>query len=268
MSKTFIDSATDLFWASGREKSARFAVNFSRNVRHFVLRLTGGCGLLSPEHAAGMKNLEDALAGRSANGTPQPRFSGFGLFGGTRMLRKDDPSVIVPGITEVFPNITSECPEAVFLGVAARTEKTKHSQPYGIIMSSEGNHDFFTILHPTMTAAIILQPGVDADALWDDEYKECIFYCDELRKAAWQNLLVVYNGGGIAEKEILAWAKLGKLDRSNWKVLLIKGSGRKADQYAGDESFLAEHPTVHVAGPDIESTREKLLELGALTWPK
>jgi hypothetical protein len=135
-------------------------------------------------------------------------------------------------------------------------------------MSSEGDNDFFTVMHPTMTAAIILQPGADVDALWDDEYKECIFYCDELRKAGWQNMLVVYNGGGIAEKEILAWAKLGKLDPDHWKVLLIKGSGRKADQYASDDKFLAEHPTVHVAGPDAESIRSKLWELGAIVAPR
>jgi len=56
---------------------------------------------------------------------------------------------------------------------------------------------------------------------------------------------------------------LGKSDPF-WRVLLINGSGRKADEYARDEEFLAEHPTVHVCDNTVEDMRLKLTELGAI----
>ena len=70
---------------------------------------------------------------------------------------------------------------------------------------------------------------------WDDEFKECIRFCDELHKLEWSSLMVVYNGGGTVRKEIQHWAALGKKEPGRWNVLLIKGSGRVADEFANDE---------------------------------
>ena len=93
--------------------------------------------------------------------------------------------------------------------------------------------------------------------------KECVNICDALRNLQWQGLLTVYNGGPVAERDIQRWAALGKTDPF-WRVLLIKGSGRKADEYANDQEFLHEHPSVHVCDNTVEDMRRKLLELGAI----
>jgi hypothetical protein len=262
----FLDNAPSLFIQTGEDKSQLFGMNFARNIqRHFVMRLTGGCGLMTPEDAVGLANLQEALSGGkpAENGDVQhPRFAGFCLFGGTRMIRKDDPSVIVPGITEVPPAISAQCPDAAMLGVIAKVGHMLYT-PHGVVVHGEGSSDYATIVHPTQTSTVVLQPSADSLASWDDEAKECINICDALRNLQWQSLLTVYNGGGVTEREILRWAKLGKIDPF-WRVLLIKGSGRKADEYANDQEFLDEHPTVHVCNNTVEDMRSKLLELGAI----
>jgi hypothetical protein len=264
--RSVIENAPTLFIQTGKEQSALFAMNFARDVRHFVLRMTGGCGLMEAHDAVGLKNLEDALAGHCEDGRILPRFSGFGLFGGTRMLNAFDPSLIVPGVTEIFPRIAERCTEAVFLGVIAKIGTLKYT-PYGVVLSEEPGKNFFTVIHPGQHSTVLLQPTSDARASYDDEFKECARICGELRKLGWHNLLLVYNGGGVTEREILTWAELGKQDPDGWKVLIVNGSGRIADKYAADKEFLAEHPHVHVAENSVEEIRAKLAQLGALTMP-
>lgn len=264
--KSFLDNAPTLFIQTGKEQSALFAMNFARDVRHFVLRLTGGCGLMTPADAIGLKNLEDALAGGDCDGSPQPKFSGFGIFGGTRMLNTFDPSVVVPGVTEVFPKIASRCPGAVFLGVVAKIGILRYT-PFGVVLSEDQGSSYFTVMHPEQHSIVLIQPTSDARASYEDEYKECVRICAELNRLAWQSLLVVYNGGSVTEKELLTWAKLGQQDPEHWKVLLIGGSGRTADKYANDQEFLSDHPTVHVAGNTSGEIRQKFFELGAITYP-
>lgn len=263
--KSFYDSAPSLFIQTGWDKSQLFGLNAARDVRHFVLRGTGGCGLMKPEDAVGLRNLELALSGRDRGGRQwrkRPRFAGFCLFGGTRMVGKTDPSVIVPGITEVFPAIQKYCPESVTLGVIAKVGHLRYSS-HGLIIHDEPDNEFVTILHPTQTSSVILQPSADMQASWDDEFKECIRICDSLRQARWQGLLVVYNGGGVTERELTSWATLGKRDPF-WQVLIVKGSGRKADEYASDSEWLNEHPTVTVCENDLDDMRIKLESLGAI----
>lgn len=266
MKKSFLEDAPTLFIQTGKEQSALFALNFARDVRHFVVRLTGGCGLMTREDAIGLKNLENALKGHSPDGRPQPRFAGFGLFGGTRMVSKFNAKVIVPGITEIFPAIVKDCPEAAFLGVIAKVGQLKYSK-YGVVVSAESGNDWVTIMHPEQHSIVLLQPSADKSASWDDEFKECLNLVAELHKLDWQSLLLVYNGGGVTEREINAWAKLGDMDPDRWKVLIVNGSGRIADKYANDKEFLAAHPTVHVCENDEESMRQKLFELGAIIMP-
>lgn len=264
--QNFAKDAPSLFIQTGEDKSQLFGMNFARNIkRHFVMRLTGGCGLMTPSDAVGLANLQEALSGKKPGeegDSQHPRFAGFCLFGGTRMVRKDDPTVIVPGITEVPPAISRDCPDAAMLGVIAKVGHMRYT-PSGIVVHSEDNNDYATIVHPTQTSTVVLQPSADSLASWDDEAKECINICDALRQLQWQGLLTVYNGGGVTEREIKRWALLGLRDPF-WRVLLINGSGRKADEYARDEEFLAEHPTVHVCDNTVESMRSKLAELGAI----
>ena len=56
---------------------------------------------MNQSDADGLANLQIALSGQgseaSEGDSSHPRFSGFCLFGGTRMVSKADPSVVVPG---------------------------------------------------------------------------------------------------------------------------------------------------------------------------
>jgi hypothetical protein len=268
--QNFVNDSPSLFIQTGADKSQLFGMNFARNIKtHFVMRLTGGCQLMEESDAVGLANLQEALSGKKVGEEAQgeevsqhPKFAGFCLFGGTRILRKDNPNVSVPGITEVPPAISRDCHDAVMLGVIAKAGHMRYT-PYGLVVHSENNSEYATVVHPTQTSTVLLQPSADSLASWDDEAKECINICDALRQLQWQGLLTVYNGGAVTEREIQRWAKLGQRDPF-WRVLLINGSGRKADEYANDEEFLEEHPTVHVCNNTVDSMRSKLAELGAI----
>lgn len=271
MTKSFVDSSSALFVRTGRESCEKFLGKFlDIRIRPFVLRVTGGCGLMGPEDAIGLQNVRNALTGGPRGKKSLPKFTGFCLFGGTRMVNRYNPKVIIPGITEVVPPINNLCPGAKTLGVIAKVGDMRHSR-HGIVVSDdcdkkkpEAEH-YVTIVHPTQDSTLLVQPSADRYASWDDEADECIDICDYLRKGHWQGLMLVYNGGGVVEKEIQKWGALGK-DDPFWQVLLVDGSGRKADQYARDEQFRKEHPTINVCGNTEEEIRAALLELGALVY--
>ena len=162
------------------------------------------------------------------------------------------------------------CPSAKTLGIIAKVGDMMHSR-YGIVVSQDCPEDkpkeqhYVTIVHPTQDTTLLVQPSADRFASWDDEADECINICDHLRKGYWQGLMIVYNGGKTVEKEIQKWGKLGQSDPF-WQVLLIDGSGRKADEYARDAQFRAEHPTINVCNNTEDDIRKALLELGALVY--
>ncbi len=260
----YFDQATSLYIRNSGESCSKFLGNFlDLSVRPFALRLSGGC-LVDPEFQFGLAALERALTGRKDRLSQLPRFAGFCLFGGTRMVKKDSPFRAVQGITEVPPRLTAYCPRAQTLGVIAKVGDLKHSR-FGIVVSppSSPEDPHVTLVHPDQHSVLIVQPSADRFASWTDEMRECIDIIDSLRSNHWQGLLVVYNGGGVVAQEIEAWAQLGDRDPF-WRVLLVKGSGRSADKYANDEKFLSEHPTVNVCDNDEASMREALLKLGAI----
>jgi hypothetical protein len=265
----FYSDAPSLFIVEGQEQSAAFMMNFVKDVPHYVARITGGCGGMSAEQAVGLKHLERALHGdRRASGWT-PRFAGFGLYGGTQMLLKKNPRVVVPGVTDVFRNLHGRFlregyKDAVFLGITSKIGVLRHT-PYGIIVADTGDTDFVTVIPSHGThSTLLIQPNADAHCDWDAEWKESMRIVDELGQAGWQSLLIVYNGGSVTERELLSWAKMGQIDPSRWTVLIVGGSGRTADKYAGDSEFLRESPTVHVCDNNVGSMRRALTMLGAL----
>lgn len=270
---TFIEKSSSLFVRTGRESCEKFLGKFlDIRIRPFVLRVTGGCGLMGPEHAQGLKNVQFALTGGQRGSKRLPSFTGFVVFGGTRMVNRYNPRIVVPGITEVVPPINRLCPGARTLGIIAKVGDMKHSR-HGIIVSDDCDlslppeRQYVTIVHPNQDATLLVQPSADRKASYEDEARECIDICDHLRQGHWKGLMLVYNGGGVVDKEIKAWAELGRSDPF-WQVLLIKGSGRKCDEYANNAEFLAEHKdTIHVCENSVESIREGLLKLGALVYP-
>lgn len=239
-----------LFVQSEGDQSSKVALMLTGAQQKCIVRMTGGCGNMSAEDAASMQQtLVDAFAG----------FKGAMLFGGTRMVMRDDHSIVVPGITEVPPLIRSSCPGSIVLGIVPRTQDFQIAPSLGMIVSSESNKDFITIIHPSQDACLVVQHSADKGVLWDAEYQECMRITENLRRyAEWQSLLVCYNGGDVTEKELLATAE------RRWPVLLIEGSGRTTDRYASDERFLDDHPSVAVTQNDSHSIRQELMRVGAL----
>lgn len=232
------------------DESTKVALHLTQAPEKMVVRLTGGCGFMLPEDAHGFETLfVEAFDG----------YRGAFLFGGTRMLRRDDPQVIVSGITEVPPLIRELCPDAKVLGVVPRTGDNLRPTEHGLVVADDPQESYFTIIHPNQDVVVVLQESVDRGVLWDAEYQECMRMTELLRTfAGFRSLLVSWNGGGVTEKEIVATAARG------WPVLLIAGSGRKTDAYANDPAFLAAHPNVVVADRTTMSIRNELIRTGAL----
>jgi len=263
--RNWLSSAPTLFVQSEGQSCEKFFANFFSQTRHFVLRGTGGCGNMKPEFYPGIQRLQDALSGGpvdSSGTTKHPKFSGFCLFGGTRMILKDDPSKVVQGITEAFPALKQRCPDSRVLGIVV---KAGHLQTtaHGIVVANSDDDPYATIIHPEQHSVLLLQPNVDHKADWDEEWKRCLEICEAHQANNWDALLTVYNGGGVSERELLTWAELG-LTNPFYRVLLIRDSGGTADKYASNQAFLSAHPNVHVADNDTEAMRAKLLELGAI----
>lgn len=260
-----------LFFQSGKDRSIDFALTFSERIaRAFVLRLTGGCANMTAADGIGMANLTNALAGRGKRGAALPRFAGFAMFGGTRMVSIHDPRQVIPGITEIFPSIAAECPGTVMLGIVPGFRQILRSRQPGLeremILSVEPAKNHITIVHPHLDSVLFLQPPADIDEskIWDEEFKECYKYIRTLHERKWQSLLVVYNGGGATKREVELWAEWSLREPGRWPVLLVRESGRTADEFAANEAFLAAHPDVHVAANSVEAINDKLYELGAV----
>ncbi len=238
-----------LRFQSAGDESTKFALRLTQARERVVVRITGGCGLMTNEDAQGLVGLyRDAFAG----------YCGALLFGGSRMVSREDHNVVVPGITEVVAHIREHCPESIALGVVPRMEEFKLTD-FGLVVSDDLKQPYVTIVHPNQDLCLIVQRSADEEESWDAEWRECMNITANLRDhAGWQSLLVAYNGGSVTEREILATAKRG------WPVLLINGSGRTSERYANDIAFLAQYPNVHVANNNVTSFRKQLIALGIL----
>ncbi|MBC7999696.1 MAG: hypothetical protein IAF58_17215 [Leptolyngbya sp.] len=223
----------------------------------------------------GMKNLSDALRGKINGRKRAPRFAGFAVFGGTRMLSVHDPKIVVPGITEIFPEMAKDSPGMVMLGMVPNFQSISRSKKRGLadklILSVEEKKGVVTVIHPELRSVLLLQPTPDRIEPWDDEYKECFRLVKSLHDRQWKSLLVVYNGGNVTRREVELWQYWGQREPGRWNVLFIKESGRVADEFVdkleSDEGFRSENPDFHYADNTAESINAKLDELGAMVAP-
>lgn len=238
-----------LFVQNKGEDATKVSLMLTKAAAKTVVRLTGGCGYMSAEDADGLNELfRRAFAG----------FEGALIFGGTRMLRRQGPEVIVPGITEVAPLIGADNPGAVIFGIVPRSENLG-LRDVGMVVADSADNDYYTIIHPDQDVVLVVQQSVDQGVSWEAEYEVAMQVTANLRSFAnWSSLLVVYNGGSVTEKEVRATAAQG------WPVLLIKGSGRKADELAQDVVFLRANPTVSVCANDPVGLRQALVSLGVV----
>jgi hypothetical protein len=233
----------------GEDLSTKVALSLTRAQKRFVVRLTGGCGYMSAQDAEGLYSLfTHAFDG----------YRGAVLCGGTQMLTKDNPKVVVPGITEIAPRIREQNEGSVVLGIVPRTGELKLTQ-HGMVVDSDAGEDYFTIIHPQQDMCMVVQHSVDTGVSWDAEYLFSQQVIESLVEfSGWKHLLVAYNGGSVTEKEVLLWAQRA------WPVVLVAGSGRTCDKLAGDKDFLRENPSVMVVSKTAIALRTKLRELGAI----
>lgn len=239
-----------LYIQNKREESLNVALKLTKAKSRYVIRVTGGCGYMSEDQADGLYDLYV----RSLIG-----YKGAILFGGTRMVNRKNLETVVPGITEIPPLIRKHCPDSVILGIIPKSGDLQLSMEYGLVVSDDNEEDYITIIHPNQDICVVVQQSVDEGVSWEAEFEECIHITSNLREYAnWKSLLISYNGGGVTEKEILKTAKLG------WPILLIKGSGKKTDEYANDKEFLMKYPNVHVVNKNPADMRQKLFHLEAL----
>jgi len=234
------------FVANKGEHSSKVALILSTAKQRAVVRITGGCGEMSADDASGLYNL-------FAEAFTQSGFQGAMLYGGTRMLMRHDPSVILPGITEIVPHIAKDN-NIVPFGVIPRTCDLAFDDKYGFVVSNEPGHDFFTVVHPEQKEFLIVQKSVDEPATWDTEWEECLNIIADMRKyGQWKSLLTCYNGGGVTERELREHARRG------WPVIIVAGSGRTCNKYAEDIDFLIQHPSVMVVEKTVSSLRDGIM---------
>lgn len=220
--------------------------------RRVAVRITGGCGDMSPEDAQGVQD----LFGEAFEG-----FDGLLLIGGTRMIRGLDPSDVVFGVTEVGPTIRRANPSCRVLGVVPRCKDFMFCADPPMLIVRDETHDngITTIVHPDQDFVIAAATALTKEAVWEDEVACCQYLTETLvNYGGWESLLVAYNGGGTTEKEIRSTANFG------WPVLLVQGSGRVCDKLADDPEFLAEYPTVRTCERNAVSMRTALKELAII----
>lgn len=214
-----------------------------------AVRITGGCGDMSPEDAQGVQE----LFGKAFTG-----FEGLLLIGGTRMIKGMNPDDVVFGITEVGPSIRRANLSCRVLGVVPRCKDFMFcTEPPVLIVRDEADSTgITTIVHPDQDFVIAAATALTKEAVWDDEVVCCQYLTSTLVDyGGWQSLLIAYNGGGTTEREIRSTADRG------WPVLLVHGSGRVSDTLANDTDFLAAHPTIRVCERNAASMRAALQDL-------
>jgi len=240
-----------LFVKSRGEQTTKLSLMLTKAPRKCVVRLTGGCGNMSATDAEGLYDLyTQALSG----------FDGAIIFGGTRMVSRDNYDTIIPGITEIPSRMREFCPNMIVLGVIPKTEDLGLDPDLGLIVSSEPDKPFVTVVHPEQDIVLVVQTSVDDKEIWDAEFYECLRITKDLRDyGSFSSVLISYNGGSVTEREILETAKNGL------PVILIKGSGRKTDEYAANTDFLSTYRSnVAVVEKDPIDLRMKLSEFGIM----
>ncbi len=240
-----------LYYKQVGEAATKVELRLTQAKSKFVVRVTGGCGYMDTADGCGLVDLfQLAFYG----------FTGALIGGGTRIVSTNDPKQIHQSIGEVGPAIRELCPGSIVLGVVPRPfNQEVVLTDYGLVVSHSDEWNQDTIIHPLQDECLIVQHSADDGVKWEAEYQECLEIIHRLREfAAFRSLLICYNGGMVTEKEILATAGRG------WPVILIAGSGRMADKYAQDKSFLEKYPNVTIVSNDPVTLRQALIAHGAI----
>lgn len=191
---------------------AAFALVGTTANRKVAVRVMGGCKNMGPEDKVEM--LDFFAAGFRG-------FEGVILSGGTRATTEDGN--IDPMVTDVPGYIASKNPGSVALGTVPRTDIMR------LVDESRLVFDEWNVPNPSMSALLIVQNGPNDKADWDGDVATYFQLMSDWQSHGGFTALagVVWNGGGVTLDEANECARRG------WPTILVRGSGRGADEIIG-----------------------------------
>ena len=253
-SLSVVNDKTPIWVMNSGDVSANFSLLATRAQQKICVRVAGGC--------SGMSDLDKhemaAFFLQAFEG-----FRGMIWSGATRQLKSTGEVDLM--VTEIPAMVAAANPGALALGTAPRTGTLHLVGESRLQLDGDG-----TLPNPSLSGMAIIQNGSDEDLGWDGDLDAYFSIMKKLSVYGGFTAVgvVAWNGGGVTASEILRSAQLG------WPTIVVKGSGRKADEFAarleaGDEDLLRQLPLGHklmVADrSDPGTLRRLLLDHGLLT---
>lgn len=228
------------------------------------LRITGGCANMEAPDKV------DMLAWFSGNLVD---FSGFVSSGATREVSAD--RLLDPMVTEV-PALLASTGRVTTLSTVPRVGAFQLVDESRLQMFREDEWGGgITCPNPGVHMIVVVQDQMGDQLDWDGDLLAYVELFDTYRRTAgWDFATIVWNGGGVTKTEVKLTARAG------WPVILVKGSGRAADEYCnaikagdsidftltGEDEPVLYDPSVHqlyvVSKDEPTSLRDQLAALG------
>ena len=249
---------------SGDTVPAAVQAMMSRSPTRFGLRIAGGCSGMRPTDRENMltwfgQNLAD--------------FSGFVSSGATREVTggKLDPMV-----TEV-PALLASTGNVITISTVPRVGNLQLVDDSRLQIYNQADWgDSISHPNPGVHMIVMVQDRLGSELDWDGDVLTYVELFDGYRRTAgWQFATIVWNGGGVTKTEVKMALRAG------WPVILVKGSGRAADEYITaletngvidltlpeiDDGMVFHDPDVHnlivVSKNDPSSLHDQLATLG------
>lgn len=197
--------------------------------RRVAIRISGGCkGMEEEDKLEMLKFFSEAFVG----------YEGV-LFSGA--TRQTEDGKLDPMITDVPGVVVAGNPGSIALGTAPRTDLLRIKADCRLEFD-----DWGTVPNPSMSCILIVQNGPDGTLDWDGDVDAYFRAMENWQKYAQFSALglIAWNGGDITKDEIMRSIGL------KWPTILIKGSGRGADEIIElfedeDPDFMAKVPDGH-----------------------
>jgi hypothetical protein len=203
---------------------------------NWIVRISGGCGYMDATEEHRLLSFASAFE----------NYKGVIIGGGSRMLYRNDLTMIRPGVTELLTAIKKVSPTCTTVGIVPKIkgddlELISLPGTHLPIITFGNNDEYITTFNVDNDINIMVQSTADIGVRWEDEYRTALIEMEALkRERKFKTLTLFYNGGEVSRKELMDTIELG------WPVVLIKNSGRMCDTYGNDEQFLKEHSNVYV----------------------
>lgn len=181
-----------------------------------AMRIAGGCSGMSDEDK---QDMLEYMVNELQN------YEGVFSTGSTRDVTYDKEN---PGndrinimVTDVPGVLASFNPGKILvLGTAPRTGTMMLQKDLQLALDEKG-----LLPNPSMHGILLVQNGPEGEIGWDGDLDVYFRMMRVWENKGFQVGLISWNGGGVTWKEIIHSVELG------WPTFLIKGSGRKTDEF-------------------------------------